>query len=62
MDDWEEFESWHEDLRAYERFHDELERIKEKNLRGLLDFDDKEFPLHMEISTQPDTERCNNPV
>ena len=27
MDDWEEFESWHEDLMAWERFQDELEKI-----------------------------------
>ena len=27
MDDLEEFESWHEDLMAWERFQDELERI-----------------------------------
>ena len=31
MDDWEEFESWHEDLMAWERFQDELERIKGEN-------------------------------
>ena len=28
MDDLEEFKSWHEDLMAWERFQDELERIK----------------------------------
>jgi len=27
MDDLEEFESWHEDLMAWERFQNELERI-----------------------------------
>lgn len=27
MNDWEELESWHEDLRAWERFQDELEKI-----------------------------------
>ena len=31
MDDWEESESWHEDLIAWERFQDELERIKGEN-------------------------------
>ena len=31
MDDLEEFESWHEDLMAWERFQDELERIKGEN-------------------------------
>ena len=43
MNDWEESESWHDDLMAWERFQDKLERIKE-------------------TSTQPDAERCNNPV
>ena len=31
MDDWEEFESWYEDLMAWERFQDELKRIKGEN-------------------------------
>ena len=31
MNDWEESESWHEDLRAWEHFQDVLERIKGEN-------------------------------
>ena len=31
MNDLEEFESWYEDLMAWERFQDELERIKGEN-------------------------------
>ena len=27
MEDWEELESWHEDLSGWESFQDELERI-----------------------------------
>ena len=54
MDDLEEFASWHEDLMAWEHFQDELERSKGENT-----YDD----LHdLETSTQPDAERCNNPV
>ena len=63
MEDWEESESWCEDLRAWERFQDELERIKGENTYdGLHDFEDKSLSLQQEISTQPDAERCNNPV
>lgn len=63
MDDLEEFESWHEDLMAWERFQDELERIKGENTyEDLHDFDDKGLSLQQETSTQPDAERCNNPV
>ena len=46
MDDLEEFESWHEDLMAWERFQDELERIKGENTyEDLLDFEDKSLSL-----------------
>ena len=31
MNNWEESESWHEDLRAWEHFQDVLERIKGEN-------------------------------
>lgn len=42
MNDLEEFESWHEDLMAWERFQDELERIKGENAdNDWLDFEDK---------------------
>ena len=42
MNDLEEFESWHEDLMAWERFQDELERIKGENADDdWLDFEDK---------------------
>ena len=48
---------------AWERFQDELERIKgEKSYEDLHDFEDKILSLQQETSTQPDAERCNNPV
>ena len=63
MNDWEESESWHEDLRAWERFQDELERIKGENTyEDLHDFEDEILSLQQETSTLPDAERCNNPV
>ena len=63
MNDWEESESWYEDLRAWERFQDVLERIKGENTyEDLHDFEDKSLSLQQETSTQPDAERCNNPV
>ena len=59
----EEFESWHEDLMARERYQDELERIKGENTyEGLHAFEDKSLSLHQETSTRPDAECCNNPV
>ena len=63
MNDWEESESWHEDLRACEHFQDVLERIKGENTyENLHDFEDKSLSLQQETSTQSDAERCNNPV
>ncbi len=63
MDDLEEFESWNEDLMAWERFQDELERIKGENTYDdMPDFEDKSLSLQQETSTQSDAERCNNPV
>ena len=63
MDDLEEFESWHEDLMAWERFQDELERIKGENTYDdLHGFEDKSLSLQQETSTPSDAERCNNPV
>lgn len=63
MDDLEEFESWHEDLMAWERFQDELERIKGENTYDdLYDVEDKSLSLQQETSTQSGAERCNNSV
>ena len=63
MDDLEGFESWHEDWMAWERFQDELERIKEESAyEDLHDFKDKSVSLLQETSTQSVPERCNNPV
>ena len=63
MDDLEEFESWHEDLMAWERFQDELERIKGENANDdLHDFEDKRLSLQQETSMQSYAERCNKPV
>ena len=48
---------------AWERFQDELERIKGENTyEDLHDFEDKSLSLQQETFTQPDAERCNNPV
>ncbi len=63
MDDLEEFESWYEDFMAWERFQDELERIKGENTHDdLHDFEDKRLSVQQETSTQSGAERCNNPV
>ena len=51
MDDLEEFESWHEDLMAWERYQDELERIKGENTYDdLHDFEDKSLSLQRKTS------------
>ena len=48
---------------AWERFQDELERIKGENTYDdLHGFEDKSLSLQQETSTQSDAERCNNPV
>lgn len=45
MDDWEELESWYEDLRTWERFQDELEKINEENLYEMWDFQNRKLSL-----------------
>ena len=50
MDDLEEFKSWHEDLMAWERFQDELERIKptksrQRNPDSVPPISDKSYPF-----------------
>lgn len=53
MDDWEELESWHEDLRAWERFQDELEKINGENIyESLQDSQNRKLSLQQEPSTQ----------
>lgn len=52
MDDWEELESWHEDLRIRERFQDELEKINKENLYEMCDFQNRKLSLQQETSTQ----------
>ena len=48
---------------AWERFQDELERIKGENTYDdLHGFEDKSLSLQQETSTQSDAECCNNPV
>lgn len=50
MNDWEESESWHEDLRAWERFQDVLERIKGENTyEDLHDFEDKSLSSQQDL-------------
>lgn len=61
MDDLEELESWYEDLRAWERFHDELEKINGENLNEKLTaFQNRKLSLQQKASMQPcafDTEK-----
>lgn len=54
MDDLEEFESWHNDLMAWERFHNEIERIEEEeNTSGdLHDINENDIFLLSRISSQ----------
>lgn len=61
MDEWEELESWHEDLRIRERFQDELEKINKENLYEMCDFQNRKLSLQQETSTQSGAESCNNP-
>ena len=51
MDDLEEFESWHEDLMTWERFQDELERIKGENSYEDLLQEEKDKILILRIKT-----------
>lgn len=61
MNDWEESESWHEDLRAWERFHDELEKINGENLNEKLTaFQNRKLSLQQKASTQPCAEHMNH--
>ena len=47
MNDLEESESWHEDLMAWERFQDELERISGEILyEELQDFQNRNYPCN----------------
>lgn len=54
MDDLEEFESWHNDLMAWERFQNEIEGIEEEeNTSGdLQDIDENDIFLSSRISSQ----------
>ncbi len=62
MNDWEELESWHEDLRAWERFQDELEKINEENLYEMRDFQNRKLSLQQETSTRPCAKQSNPKV
>ena len=63
MDDWEELESWHEDLMAWERFQDELERINGENgAEGLYNVDDDKWALPSETYTPPRANHSKPPV
>lgn len=54
MDDLEELESWYEDLRAWERFHDELEKINGENQNEKLTaFQNRKLSLQQKTSTHP---------
>lgn len=54
MDGLEEFESWHNDLMAWEHFQNEIERIEEEeNTSGdLQDIDENDIFLSSRISSQ----------
>lgn len=54
MDGLEEFESWHNDLMAWERFQNEIEGIEEEeNTSGdLQDIDENDIFLSSRISSQ----------
>lgn len=54
MDGLEEFESWHNDLMAWERFQNEIERIEEEeNTSGdLQEIDENDIFLSSRISSQ----------
>ena len=58
IDDSEEFESWHNDLMAWERFQNEIERIEEEeNTFGdLQDIDENDIFLSSRISSLFDAE------
>ena len=60
MDDLEELESWHEDLRTWERFQDELEKINEENLYEMRDSQNRKLSLQQETSTRPCANRIEN--
>ena len=61
MDDLEEFKSRHEDLMEWERFQDELERIKGENTyEDLHDFEDKNLSMQEKTFTQPGADHSNN--
>ena len=59
MNDWEESESWHEDLMAWERFQDELEKINEENLYEMRDSQNRKLSLQQETSTRPCAKQSN---
>lgn len=59
MDDLEEFESWHEDLMAWKRFQDELEKINEENLYEMRDSQNRKLSLQQETSTRPCAKQSN---
>ncbi len=57
----EELESWYDDLRAWERFHDELEKINGENLNEILTaFQNRKLSLQQKASTQPCAEHRNH--
>lgn len=59
MNDWEESESWHEDLRAWEHFQDELEKINEENLYEMRNSQNRKLSLQQETSTRPCAKQSN---
>ena len=59
MNDWEESESWHEDLRAWEHFQDVLEKINEENLYEMRYSQNRKLSLQQETSTRPCAKQSN---
>lgn len=62
MEDWEELESWHEDLNGWESFQDELERINGCQTDNSQSNDSESIPLRQENLKTFDTEHIHDSV
>ena len=62
MEDWEELESWHEDLSGWESFQDELERINGCQTYNSQNNDGESIPPRQENPKKFDTEHIHDSV
>ena len=62
MEDWEELESWHEDLSGWESFQDELERINGCQTDNSQSNDGESIPPRQENLKKFDTEHIHDSV